>query len=108
MSRAAQHDSAEEEGPECCQEDFLNDVAAVIPSAWYKFGLCLGIDNEKLKAIEVQKHCDQLLCFVDVYSIWRKESCKPVTWTVVVEILKGNMLKNESLARQLKRKYCDT
>ena len=67
MPGTDQHNKAKEEGPECHQEDFLNDVAA--PSSWYKFGLCLGIENEKLKAIEVQKHCDQLLCFVDVYSI---------------------------------------
>ena len=84
----------------------MNDVAAEIPCSWRMFGLCLGIDSEKLKAVEVQNNRDQLSCFADVYSIWRKEICKPVTWTVVVEILERNLLKKKNLSHQLRKKYC--
>ena len=107
-SRTAQLESVEDEGHECCQVDFLNDVAAVMPSAWCRFGLCIGIDYGKLEAVGMKNHGDQLLCFAEVYSIWRKEQFKLVTWETVVEVLQKNMIKNMSLSYQLRRKYCDT
>ena len=105
MSSTAQHDSAQEEGPECRQGDFLEDVAAVTPCSWRMFGLYLDIDNGKLEAVEAKNRGDQHLCFLDVYSIWKKENCKPVTWTTVVEILEKKMLANKSLVCQLRKKY---
>ena len=84
----------------------MNDVAAIIPSSWHIFGICLRIDNEKLKAVELQNHGDPLLCFADVYSIWRQENYRPVTWTVVIEILQKNLLKKMTLSHELRRKYC--
>ena len=105
MSRTAQHDSSGEESNECRQEDFMNDVLAEIPSCWHKFGLCLGIDNEKLRAVEAQNHHDQCKCFAEVYSIWKKEDRRPVTWDVVIEILEGNLVQNKALAHKLRKKH---
>ena len=83
----------------------MNDVVAEIPSCWEQFGLCLGVDSEKLTAIDVQNHHKQWKCFADVYLIWKKEKCRPLTWNVVVDILEKKLLKNERLAHQLKKKY---
>ena len=104
-SRTNQQDSVQDEGLECHQVDFLNDAAAEIPFSWRKFGLCLGIDYEKLDAVEEDCQNDDLLCFTEVYSIWRKEQCKPVTWATVVEILEKPLLKETRLSQKLRRKY---
>ena len=84
----------------------MEDVAAVIPCSWRMFGLYLGIESEKLEAVVEKRHGDPQLCFIDVYSIWRKENCKPVTWNTVVELFEKKMLKNSNLAQELKKKYC--
>ena len=47
----------------------MEDVTAVIPYSGCMFGIDLGIDREKVKAVAAQNSGDQLLCFVDVYSI---------------------------------------
>ena len=106
VSSTTQHHGVQEEGPECRQEDFLNDFAAKMPSSWHTFGLCLGINYGKLQAVEEKNRGIPVKCFAEVYSIWGEESCKPVTWTTVVEILEGNLLKNKSLSYQLRKKYC--
>ena len=101
----AQNNQAEEGGCECKQEDFMNDVAAIISSSWRIFGICLGIDNEKLRGVATQNNNDQNLCFADVYSIWKSENRQPVTWTVVVRVLESNLLQKRTLANELKQKY---
>ena len=83
----------------------MNDVAAVIPSSWFLFGLSLEIESERLKVVGADNPQDQLLCFAEVYSIWKRENCKPVTWDVVIKILESNMLQNKALARKLREKY---
>ena len=105
LSSRAQHHAAQEEAPECCQVDFLYDFAAEMPSSWQTFGLCLGIEYGRLEAVEEKNRGVPLKCFAEVYSIWGKETCKPVTWSTAVEILEGNLLKDKALAIKLRKKY---
>ena len=89
----------------CTQRDFLEDVGARIPTYWYLFGICLEIEDEKLKDIGQSHPNDTLRCFSEVYSIWKKEKKEPLTWEVVVKILRRNMMSQQDLSLSLARKY---
>ena len=83
----------------------MNEVAAKIPASWYHFGLCLQIDIGKLEAVEQSHPKDQLQCFSKVYSIWKQENVRPLTWEVVVEILQGEVMAQKVLSSTLANKY---
>ena len=70
----------------------MNEVAASIPASWYHFGLCLHIDIGKLEAVEQSHPKNQIKRFSKVYSIWKQENVEPLTWEVVVEILRGKVM----------------
>ena len=97
--------SALSQGTYCNQADFMNEVAAKIPASWYHFGLCLHIDIGKLEAVEQSHPKDQLKCFSKVYSIWKQENVRPLTWEVVVEILQGEVMAQKVLSSTLANKY---
>ena len=105
MPRTVQNDKAEEGGCKCNQEDFLNDVAARIPSRWHIFGAGLGIDNETLKGVAVLNYSEQPSYFAEVYSIWKRENRKAVTWEVVIGVLESNLLQERALACELRKKH---
>ena len=89
----------------CTQVDFLEKVAAIIPASWYKFGACLGIEVGELKAIEQNYPTDKLRCFSEVYSIWKGDSLQPLTWEVVVRILRMKVMSETALSFELAKEY---
>ena len=93
------------QGTCCTQKDFLEDVGAKIPTSWYLFGICLGIEDEKLKDIGQSHPNDKLRCFSEVYSIWKKKKQEPLTWEVVVKILRRDMMGQQVLSLSLAKKY---
>ena len=105
IPRTAENDRAEEGGCECNLCDFANHVAAKIPSKWQIFGVGLGIDMGILEGVAAQNYSEQVLYFAKVYSIWKRENFKPVTWNVVVGVLESNLLDERALAHGLRQKY---
>ena len=105
MPRTVECDQAEEHECECNPVDFANQVAAKIPSKWQTFGIGLGIDMEILERVAAKNYGQQVLYFAKVYSIWKSENRKPVTWAVVVEVLESNLLQERALAYELRQKY---
>ena len=96
---------SQHQGAPCSQEDFMEDVVAQIPSSWYLFGIFLGIGDGKLRAIEQNYPHNQLRCFCAVYSIWKEENLKPLTWEVVVKILGTETMSERALSLRLAEKY---
>ena len=105
MPRRVECDQAEEHGCECNPVDFANEVAAEIPSKWQTFGIGLGIDMEILERVEAKNYGQPVLYFAKVYSIWKSQNRKPVTWDVVVEVLESNLMQERELARKLRHLY---
>ena len=83
----------------------MEKVAAKIPPSWHNFGICLGIEDGKLRAIEQSYPTDQLKCFFKVYSTWNEEKLRPLTWEVVVEILMMKTLSQRALGLELAKEY---
>ena len=83
----------------------MEDVAVKIQASWYYFGICLGIEDGKLRAIEQSHPTEKLRCFSTVYSIWKEENLKPLTWEVVVQILKKDLIGQRGLSLSIAEKY---
>lgn len=105
IPRRVECDQAEEHGCECNSVDFANQVAAKMPSKWQTFGVGLGIDMGVLEGVAAKNYGEQVLYFAKVYSIWKSENRKPVTWAVVVEVLESNLVQERALAHELRQKY---
>ena len=97
--------SSQSQGTRCTQSDFMEDVAAKISTSWYHFGICLDIEVGKLDEIEQKYPRDQLRCFSAVYSIWKNERLKPLTWEEVIQILRKNIMAQSALSLSLAEKY---
>ena len=85
------------------KQDFMNEVAAVIPVKWRSFGIQLNIQTGKLD--DIGSKYENQEAFGKVYDLWESTMTKPVTWTTVTDILKETSLSELSLSTKLSDKY---
>ena len=84
--------------------DLMNEVAANIPKRWRDVGLQLGLDPGVLKRIATISQGDTNLCYVNVFTQWKKQTSTthPYTWSTVVRALKTPAVGEQRLADKIK------
>ena len=82
----------------------MEDVAVKISASRYHFGIYLDFEVGKLDAIEQNHRHSQRRCFAAVYSTWKAENPKPLTWETVVEILRKDLMGQKALSLSLAEK----
>ena len=82
--------------PPLTQGKFYKMVIKEIPGKWHQFGVLLNIPSGTLDAITDR---DSEHCFLKVFSIWKNEEPRPLTWTIVVDVLKD--MREKRLARDI-------
>ena len=76
---------------------------------WYSIGIQLGVNQAKLKEIEMN-HCnrtaaDTVRCFSEVISFWLDgNTTVPLSWKSLVEILEQPFVGERGLAMRLREK----
>ena len=75
-----------------------------VMAKWYPIGVQLGIDQAKLKEIEMNyRTADR--CFSEVISFWLNGNTPvPVSWTSLVEILEQPFVGEKGLAMRLRER----
>ena len=66
-------------------------------------GLQLEIENEKLATILSKSHQDDLLCFADVFGLWKKSGFPPYTWATIIDVLRADIVGDVRLANDLEQ-----
>ena len=86
---------------------FIESVATQIPSKWKRVGVAFGISQSQIDAIERQRLADPVGCFSDVFSLWQQLSTpqQPVSWTVLVNVLRSRSVGEEDLASFLEETF---
>ena len=81
--------------------DFMDLVAAEIPSKWKMMGIQLYLTDSQLDCIEVTSG-DPLHCFSSVFTLWkRKETRLPLSWGTVLQALEAPSVGERKLARKI-------
>ena len=79
--------------------DLLNKVAEKTRDSWEKIGLQLQIDHGRIKSISRTQ--DPILCFAEVFDVWRKSGSPPYTWATIIDALRAPIVGEQQLAHEL-------
>ena len=85
--------------------DFLNEVAAEIPTLWREVGMELGLKPHQLDCIETEQNRNQVQCFGAVFRRWREQQTTPCTWATIIQALQTKAVSQHKLAQELKKKF---
>ena len=65
---------------------------------WQVLGLQLNIPTYQLNTIQKST---PILCFVEVFDIWKRKSDPPFTWATIVEALRSPIVSKNKLAKEI-------
>ena len=64
--------------------------------------LSTEIDHISMECREIQE------CFRRVFDRWQRENRRPFNWETIIDVLESPPVSENSLAQQLKEKYCSS
>ena len=84
--------------------DLLSELLSKVSADWKHIGLILELKEGDLSAIKSDHH-DAKRCFREMLTLWLKQVEPPPTWSAIIKAI--HILKYESLAKELRKKYCE-
>ena len=82
----------------------MNDVAANVGS-WKNVAIQLELRTVDIECIDNQERGIVHDCFREVFSLWRKNTTPPYTWTTIISALKSPGVGENCVAMELEKKY---
>ena len=83
----------------------LKELSSKVSAEWEDIGLFLEIEEGRLSAIK-SDHKQSRKCFQEMLKLWLKQVDPCPTWSAIIEAIE--LLEYESLAKELREKYCNT
>ena len=83
--------------------DLLSELLSEVSADWEDIGLILELKEGQLSAIK-SDHQESNKCFREMLKLWLKQVEPPPTWSAIIKAI--HILKYESLAEELRKKYC--
>ena len=80
--------------------ELINKVASKAKDKWKKIGLQLDIEPHDLNAISSREQ-DPILCYSEVFSLWKRRADPPFTWDTIVEALRAPAVEETRLAAEI-------
>jgi hypothetical protein len=84
--------------------ELLKELLSKVSADWEDIGLTLDLEQGQLNVIR-SDHRESNKCFREMLKLWLKQVEPPPTWSAIIEAIR--ILQHESLARELRRKYCE-
>ena len=81
--------------------DLLNKVADKTRSIWERVGLQLNVSSDCIKAISKSHPHDAILCYAEVFDVWRKSGSPPYTWATIIDALRAPSVGEHQLVTEL-------
>ena len=82
----------------------LRELLSKVSAKWEDIGLLLDLEMGRLDTIK-SDHYDSKVCFREMLKLWLKQVDPPPTWTAIIEAIE--VCEYESLAEELRKKYCN-
>ena len=84
--------------------DLLKELLNKVSADWEDIGLALDLEQGQLSAIR-SDHRESNKCFREMLKLWLKQvEPPPGTWSAITDAI--DVLEYESLAEELRKKYC--
>ena len=61
----------------------------------------LNISHDRIKSISNSHPHDAILCYAEVFDVWRKSGSPPYTWATIIDALKAPIVGEYQLANEL-------
>ena len=84
--------------------NLLKELLSKVSADWEDIGLALELKEGQLSAIRSDHH-ESNKCFREMLKLWLKQIEPPPTWSAIIEAVR--ILQYESLAEELRKKYCE-
>ena len=81
----------------------LKELRSKVSADWEDIGLALDLEQGQLSAIR-SDHRESNKCFREMLKLWLKQITSPPTWSAIIDAI--DVLEYESLAEELRKKYC--
>ena len=85
----------------------LWELYSKVSADWKDIGHLLEIEEEELSAIK-NNYRKPRKCFREMLKLWLKQVDPCPTWSAIIEAIHNVGLKHQSLAKKLRKKYCNT
>jgi hypothetical protein len=82
----------------------LKELRSKVAADWEDIGLTLDLEQGQLNVIR-SDHRESNKCFREMLKLWLKQVEPPPTWSAITEAI--DALQYESLAKELRKKYCE-
>ena len=80
----------------------MNKVATKVSHKWKNLGLQLEIEYDQLETIS-NKNQDSSLHLADVFQQWKNNRSPPYTWTIIIDVLRSDIMQEVQLAYELEQ-----
>ena len=84
--------------------ELLNALRSKVSADWEDIGLALDLESGQLSAIK-SDHQECKKCFREMLKLWLKQVDPPPTWSAIIDAIE--ICEYESLAEELRKKYCN-
>ena len=81
----------------------LKELLSKVSADWENIGLILELKEGQLSAIR-NDYRESNKCFREMLKLWLKQVEPHPTWSAIIEAI--DILQYESLAKELRKKYC--
>ena len=85
--------------------DLLNMIAARANEKWKVIGLQLKLNLQQLNSID-EKYKQTILCYAEMFQVWKNKGDPPFTWDTIIDALKAPMVGEAQLATELQESLC--
>ena len=82
----------------------LKELLSKVSADWEHIGVILELKEGDLSAVKSDHH-DSKRCFREMLRLWLKQVEPPPTWSAIIDAI--HILQYESLAEELRKKYCE-
>ena len=82
----------------------LRELSSEVSADWEDIGIGLELKQGDLSAIK-SDHQECKKCFREMLKLWLKQVDPPPTWSAIIEAIE--VFEYESLAEELRKKYCN-
>ena len=65
---------------------------------WQLVGLQLNIRQDQLNAFQ---HQDPIICYSEVFDLWKRKGDPPITWTTIIDVLRAPSVQEDKLAGEI-------
>lgn len=75
---------------------------------WKEIAIELELSSTEIDRIAMECRDSIQECFRRVFDRWQRDSRRPFTWDTIIAVLESQVVSENTLAQQLREKFCSS